>query len=376
MSASKSLCLAVSVGMAACASVFAQTAPNGLTEPVILPAFDPAAPPCAAPPGLEKVLAFAQDNEREFMQGVSRGLKMAAADRGLQYRVALANNDGAKMIEQIEELRSKKVGAVVVAPIDPGSVAPSLRSLIAAGEYVGTIVPPPATTILNAPQYLTGKTLGDAAAAYIKDKLGGKANVVILTHDSLQFLAPRFAAIRDLLKDMPEVTIVADISPVTVNREGGQKTMDTILLANPDVDVVLGADTVVLGALDALRQAGKERADQFLGGIDGEPDAIAELKKAGSAYKASISLNSPVFAYALGQLAADWLEGKSVPQAMDILPRALTAENLASYEADLADPASVYADQARRDSYLKMYGNICYDTRTRYVDFPWSSERR
>jgi signal transduction histidine kinase len=28
------------------------------------------------------------------------------------------------------------------------------------GAYVGAVVPPPATTLLNAPQYLTGKTLG------------------------------------------------------------------------------------------------------------------------------------------------------------------------------------------------------------------------
>ena len=51
----------------------------------------------------------------------------------------------------------------------------------------------------------------------------------------------------------------------------------------------------------------------------------------------------------MGQHAADWLEGKSIPQAMDILPRALTAENIAAYEADLADPAAVYADPARRE---------------------------
>jgi ribose transport system substrate-binding protein len=77
----------------------------------------------------------------------------------------------------------------------------------------------------------------------------------------------------------------------------------------------------------------------------------------------------------MGQHAADWLEGRSIPQAMDILPRALTADNIASYEAALADPAAVYADPARRGSYLKMYGNICYDTRDQYVNFAWSSER-
>jgi ribose transport system substrate-binding protein len=123
-----------------------------------------------------------------------------------------------------------------------------------------------------------------------------------------------------------------------------------------------------------LRAAGKARPDQFLGGIDGEPEAIAEIKKGGP-YKASISLASPIFGYALGQHAADWLEGKSIPQAMDILPTALSLANLAQYEADVADPAAVYANPAKRASYLKMYGNICYDTRDQYLNFAWSSER-
>lgn len=352
-----------------------QEGPPGITVPTVFPPFDPDAPACSAPVGLEKALAFAQDNEREFMEGVDHGLAMAAEDRGLEYRVALADNDAARMIQQIEDIRTARVGGLVVAPVDPGSVAPALQRVIWDGSYVGTVVPPPATSLLNAPQYLTGKALGDAAAAYIRDKLGGKANVVLLTQDSIQFLAPRFVAIRDALRDIPGVTIVADISPNPVNEQGGFRTMSTILLAQLDIDVVLGADSVVLGALAALKEAGKDRPDQFLGGIDGEPDAVAEIKKGGP-YKTSISLNSPVFGYAMGQHAADWLEGRSIPQAMDILPQALTLENIAQYEADLADPASVYADPARRDSYLRMYGNICYDSRDQYVNFPWSSETK
>ncbi len=58
------------------------------------------------------------------MQGVSRGLAAAAKDRGLDYRVALANNDGARMIEQVQALRAAKVGAVVAAPVDPLALSP------------------------------------------------------------------------------------------------------------------------------------------------------------------------------------------------------------------------------------------------------------
>ena len=40
------------------------------------------------------------------------------------------------------------------------------------------------------------------------------------------------------------------------------------------------------------------------------------------------------------------------------------------------DPASAYGDPVRRDAYLKMYGNICYDTRDQYVNFRWSLEQK
>lgn len=361
--------------LAAGQAPMAQDGPPGITAPKVFAPFDPNGKTCNAPPNLKKMLVFAQDNEREFMQGVSRGLAAAAQDRALAYQVALAGNDAAKMIEQVDAQLAAQTGGVVASPVDAAGLAPHLQKLIWAGSYVGTVVPPPAISLLNAPQYLTGKVLGDAAASYIRDRLGGKANVVLLTHDSLQFLSPRFAAMRDALNEIPGVTIVADISPQTVNKEGGEAMMRNILLAHPDVDVVLGADTVVLGALVAVRAAGKARVDQFFGGIDGEPEAVAEIKKGGP-YKASISLASPVFGYAMGQHAADWLEGRTIPQAMDILPIALTSANMARYEADVADPAKVYADPSRRSQYLKMYGSICYDTRDQYVNFPWSSERK
>ncbi|MDQ0323402.1 ABC-type sugar transport system substrate-binding protein [Pararhizobium capsulatum DSM 1112] len=201
--------------------------------------------------------------------------------------------------------------------------------------------------------------MAEAAIVHINAKLSGKANVVLLTQDTMQYLTPRFEAMRDAFAKLPGVTIVADIAPSPVTRGSGFATMTTVLSANPDIDVVIGGDAVVLGALAALRAAGKDRPDQFLGGIDGEPEAVSEIKKTGSPFKASISLSSPVFGYAMGQFAADWLDGKSIPQAMDILPIALTRANLAQYEADLLNPAAVYVDPIRRSKYLRMYGNIC-----------------
>jgi ribose transport system substrate-binding protein len=351
-----------------------QGGPQGIAERKVLLPFKPDQPVCGKPPGLKRELAFVQENEREFLHGVNNGLALAARDRGLAYRQSLAENNVAKAVSEIEGFRAEKVGALVATSSDPTAVAGNLQSVIWSGAFVGTVVPPPATLLLNAPQYETGKVLADASIGYINDKLNGRAKVVLLTQDTMEYLTPRFEAMRDAFSGMPGVTIVADIAPNPVSKKGGFETMNTVLLANPDVDVVLGGDAVVLGALEALRAAGKDRPDQFLGGIDGEPEAVSEIKKRGGPYKASIALSSPVFGYAMGQFAADWLDGKSVPQAMDILPIALTVDNIARYEADLTNPGAVFGDTRRRAEYLRMYGNICYDTRDEYVNFPWSSE--
>lgn len=347
---------------------------QGITRRQVFPAFNPGAPLCNPPANLKKMLAYVQENERDFLQGVDYGLFLAAEHRGLAYRRILAQNDVTKAISEVQALVAANAGAIVGTSSDPAAFGPALQEAIWSGAYVGTIVPPPATLLLNAPQYRTGKVLTDAAIEHIRVNLGGKAKVVLLTQDSMEFLAPRFTAMRDGLNAIPGVTIVADIAPRPVTEEGGFATMQTILIANPNVDVVLGGDAVVLGALKALRATGNDRPNQFLGGIDGEPEAVSEISKPNSPYKASISLSSPVFGYAMGEFAADWLEGKSIPQAMNILPIALTRANLPQYQADLVDPASVYSDPVRRNAYLQMYGNICYDSRDQYVNFPWSSE--
>jgi ribose transport system substrate-binding protein len=354
-------------------SVLAEEGGPGITEPRVLPTFDEGAAACLPPDGLTQKLVFAQDNRREFVAGIDVGLRHAARDRGLEYQAIVADNDAGVQATQLRTALGDATGAVVVSPVDPASINREVQELLWKGAYVGSVVPPPATLILNAPQYLTGKALGDEAAAYIKDHLGGQAVVVLLTQDSIQFLAPRFRAIRDSLRALPGVKIVADISPSPVSKEGGFRTMSIVLEAHPRVDVVLGADAVVLGALEALRGTSRDRPDQFLGGIDGEPEAVSEIREGGP-YKTSVALASPIFGYAMGAYAADWLEGKSIPQAMDILPIALTAENLRSYEADLGDPAAVFRDETRRSRYLQMFGNICFETRDQYLNFPWSSE--
>jgi ribose transport system substrate-binding protein len=373
MSLSRRMMIATPAAALASRLAVGQTAPQGLVSPRQFAAFNPSAPGCIAPSSLTKRLVFAQDNRRDFMQGAAHGMKLAAERRGLAFDVRVADNSPAAMVAHVRQAIADGTGALVTAPIDVATLAPVVRDFISRGGYVGSIVPPPAVTILNAPQLATGRVLGEAAAQYIREKLGGQARVVLLTHDTNQFLAQRFVGIRAALKAIPGARIVADISPRTVDKAGGYATMKTILLAHARVDVVLGADTVVLGALAALREASLARSDQFVGGIDGEPEAFAEMRRGGP-YKATVSLASPIFGFALAMFAADWLEGKSVPKGLDILPSLVTAQSIPQFERDSQNPAEVWDSPARRQAYLRAYGNACADERQNFVDFAWSSE--
>src|SRR4029078_2540214 len=87
--------------VAAAAPAGAQSGPPGITTPKPLAPFDSSAPAGTAPPGLKKMLAFSQDTRREFMQGVDQGLAAAAKDRGLHYRLLVADSDAARQGAQV-----------------------------------------------------------------------------------------------------------------------------------------------------------------------------------------------------------------------------------------------------------------------------------
>ena len=90
---------------------------------------------------------------------------------------------------------------------------------------------------------------------------------------------------------------VADIST-----SSGANTMLSALQAHQDIKVVLGGDTIVVGAYQALKEAGKLTDDMFLSGVDGESDAL-QLVKEGGAYKLSIAFAWKLMGYGLGSSA-------------------------------------------------------------------------
>ncbi|MDE2384094.1 MAG: D-ribose ABC transporter substrate-binding protein [Alphaproteobacteria bacterium] len=68
------------------------------------------------------------------------------------------------------------------------------------------------------------------------------------------------------------------------DRTKGHNKMQSLLQANPDVNgVISGNDEMALGAIAALKEAGK-LANVKVGGFDGSPDAVAAVKAGEMAY--------------------------------------------------------------------------------------------
>ena len=138
--------------------------------------------------------------------------------------------------------------------------------------------------------------------------------------------------------------------------------MNTIIQAHPDVNVVLGSDTLVLGALSAVRAAGKATDAMYFSGIDGETQALDEVKKGGP-YKAS-------FAYTFGLLGYAWARSPRSGSPGGIFRKSCfepielnSAKSIAEFQRDIKNVRNVW----KSGKYISFYGNISYDSRRDYV---------
>ncbi|BCB83911.1 hypothetical protein Psuf_012240 [Phytohabitans suffuscus] len=339
---------------------------NGITEKKQLAPFDFNGA-AGEKPDLPKRIAWANTSDAEFFLQITRAIESAAGARGLEFITAIANDDSAKNIEQIETFLQRGIAALCIQPLDANAQAPLMKRAIEAGAAVLSLVTPPSTSQVVADQYKVGNAQGLAAAKYITEKLGGQANVVYFNTDTIEVLKARHQGALDGLKTAgPGMKIVSDIQPPAITQDGGFKAMNTILQANPDVNVVVGGDTYCLGALSALQAAGKARPDMYLSGIDGDEQALAEIRK-GGAYKASFAFAYPLMGYAWGQFAADWLEGKPIPQVMQFNAIELnSAATIDKYQADMNAVAETWKNSAE---YFTMLGSIRYQDREQFINY-------
>src|SRR5689334_11387393 len=307
--------------------------------------------------GLPKRLAWASTADSEFFLALGRGMRQAARERGFEYLTATSGNDPALHVDQMDRFLDRGVGALAMQPLNPDADADALQRAIDKGVCTQGIITAPSTMQVVASQYQIGYDQGKAAADYCVAELGGNAQVLYFNLDSASpQLKLRHKGVLDGLRTGGDgIEVVGDITVADISTTSGFNTMMTALQRYSKIKVVLGGDTIVVGAYKALAKRGKLTDDMFLSGVDGDKEAL-DLVKQGGAYKLSIAFAWKLMGYGLGQFGADWVDGREVPRM--IVARGVQLDSrhaVERLEAAGEDPSTVFADRARYEVYLPLY---------------------
>ncbi|MDP9100671.1 MAG: sugar ABC transporter substrate-binding protein [Actinomycetota bacterium] len=322
--------------------------------------------------GLPPRAAWASTADSEFFLALGAGLQQAARARGLEYLTATSGNDPGKHVDQMNEFLRRGVGALAMQPLNPDADTLVLQRAIDRGVCAQGIITAPSTMQVVASQYQIGFDQGKAAADYVTAHLGGNAQVLYFNLDTASpQLRLRHRGVLDGLKTGGGgIDVAADLTVADISTTSGYRTMMSALQTHRDIQVVLGGDTIVVGAYKALQATGKLRDTMFLSGVDGDKAAL-ELVKLGGAYKLSIAFAWTLMGYGLGHFGADWIAGKQVPRVVVAKGVKLdSAAAVARFLGASADPASVFADRHRYEEYLPLYGNVSHATRHTYWTTP------
>lgn len=188
-----------------------------------------------------------------------------------------------------------------------------------------------ATVSYVANNYDLGKMIGTMAGQWITSALGGEAQVGIFTARSYDFILDRQAGIEDGLKETApnaKIVIYAD----TVTAEDGVTQAENFLQAYPDINCICGInDSVILGAYEAFKAAGKVGDTIGLFACDGTDDAIAAVAEM-SIHRGTISMSLTDVGREMIDDAATLVGGGTVTDTVKYFPmQMITQDNVSEF---------------------------------------------
>lgn len=227
--------------------------------------------------------------DNPFFVALSEGAKKYASENGSEVTVNDPKSDPNQQISALENFIASKMDAIIVTATDPKAIMPVVKKAREAGIKViaHTAKLDEYDAWVAADERDMGLTLGRQAGQWIKEKLGGKAEVGILNYRVIPQVINRENGIVDGIHEFaPDAEIVA--SQQAGAPTDGMKVAENFLQAHPNIKVICGVnDGGALGALEAVKAAGKAKDDFFVGGIDATDEAVAKIKE-GSVYRATV----------------------------------------------------------------------------------------
>jgi len=235
------------------------------------------------------LVAYSQgDNGNSWRVTNTNDMERAAKDAGYDYVWADAKADPSKQLSDIEDLLAKKPDVLVVSPVQEEAVAPAVKLAENAGVKLITIDREIAAEIggtyvvkLVQDWKEAGRIQGRQIVEKLTEKNGApKGNVVEIAGTvGASPAIDNAEGIREILDEYPDIKII-DSQSGNYQRAPGRQVMDDFLQKYPkgQIDIVVTHnDEMSLGALQAIKEAGRDELVGYIASKDGFRDAIKEV---------------------------------------------------------------------------------------------------
>jgi ribose transport system substrate-binding protein len=260
----------------------------------------------------------------------------AAAKAGGDTLIFLdANGDVSKQNNDIQDLITQGVNALIINPVNPDAVVPSLEAAKAAGIPVITvdrsINGEGVTAHIGRDNKAMGKLVGEAVVKKLADAGVKGAKIIEIQGDAGgAVMMDRRDGFHAAVEGSGHTIVEGPYAEYI--RSNAVTAMQDLLQANADVKVVYAHnDDMALGALQVLTE--NNRSDVFVSGVDGLSEAL-QLMTSGGNYVAT-ALNDPQY---LGdvtiQVAREAAAGREVPDFVDAGTKLVTPENVSEFPHD------------------------------------------
>ncbi|WP_455296960.1 substrate-binding domain-containing protein [Brucella pituitosa] len=267
-----------------------------------------------------------------FYVQLKEGAEAAAKASGNTLVFLDANGDVSKQNNDIQDLITQGVNAIIINPVNPDAVVPSLEAAVNAGIPVITVDRSVngdgVTAHIGRDNKKMGQLVGEAVVAKLKaDGVEGAKIIEIQGDAGGAVMMDRRDGFHKALEGSSH-TIVAGPYAEYI-RANAVTAMQDLLQANPDVKVVYAHnDDMALGALQVLQESG--RNDVSVAGVDGLSEALETVSK-GDNYIAT-ALNDPKY---LGdvtiQVAVQAAAKRDVPKFVDAGTEVVTKDNVSKF---------------------------------------------
>jgi ribose transport system substrate-binding protein len=220
-------------------------------------------------------------NTNEGWTLINGGAKEAGKKAGVKFiELAAEKGELSKQLAIVEDMITRKVNAIAIAPVDSAGIAPAVNKALAAGIPVVAvdtgITGAKITSYVATDNIKAANVQGDWAASQLKD--GDK--LVYITGDQGQSTGQerKKGFVDALKKKLPNVKVIEVAT--TWDQTQAQNGVEAALRANPDIKLIACAwDGGALGAVAAMKGAGIKAGAIKLAGFDGSPGGLDLMKQ-------------------------------------------------------------------------------------------------